>query len=226
MKKTIIIFILLIIAAPAFCATRFYLPSAGTSTITPTFETAAGTWTDISYAAPGHLRCQTTKTYTASGTKSTPNASAGNYLCNQYVSNPIAAQTISGMVSGEIAVTESNGNVNAYSLIIIKIVSREGTVTRGTLLSRTRGIAEVTTTSLGRWTPAPVAINTITAESGDRIVVEVGISCEVQTGANATMTFLDNNTTTDLTEGGGNTLNPWIEFSQDIIFPNTRLIDN
>jgi hypothetical protein len=222
----IVILVVLAAAIPAFAVTRFYLPSSGTSDITPTFETGAAGWTDILTATPGHLRCRRVLTYTATGTKSSLAATIGRFLFNQYVSDPIAAQTIGGGVSGEMAgIVSHTSGVTAYTAIIIKVVSNNGSTTRGTLLSMKQGNTVIPpTTAAGRWTPPPTTLNTVTSENGDRIVIEVGVTAEVMNNPRlATCTYLDNST--DLTEGGASTLNPWVEFNQDILFPSVTMIE-
>lgn len=215
-----------ILSAPAFAATRFYLPSSGAAEITNV--TYGPGWTDTTTTTPARLKCNIYKTFTGLVTRTTVSDKlAGIYLCNQYVSDPIAGQTISGFVSGEAAGAVSGNGINAYTSILIKVVSSEGVV-RGVLLSLTRGNTIFPlTTSVGRWMPAPPkALSSVTAENGDRIVIEVGISREASVGNRlVSLDFRDDNATIDLTEGGANTQNPWVEFSQDIRFPDVTIID-
>jgi hypothetical protein len=141
-----------------------------------------------------------------------------------YVSDPIAAQVIGGQVSGEVSAFEVNGNVNAYSAVIIKVVSNDGLTLRGILLNITVGATEFTNTQYGRITPPISNLSSVTAQAGDRIVIEVGIRRDNQ-NSNANQRFGDSGGG-DLTFADGtevNDYNSWVEFSQDIIFPSVTV---
>ena len=78
-----------------------------------------------------------------------------------------------------------------------------------------------------RKSPKSQNINLVTAESGDRIVIEIGVRRDTMVSKITQQSFGDNSATdltaNDTTETTAN--NPYIEFSQDIKFPSVTLID-
>jgi len=226
MKKYLLFLLVLLAACPAFSATRFYLPSSGTPEISPTPSTSWDRTTDMD-----RVRCTINKFYTVSASKtSTTNATLGtydNFVTRQYISNPIGAQTISGYVSGEIRVSESSGNANAERAVIIRVFSKNGATSRGTLLSTLNGGSEYNTSLRNLYFPARIALTTVTSESGDRIVIEIGTYARGYFYSSYTITHSfgdDNASDLPVNQTETNAYNPWIEFSQDIRFPGVRYI--
>jgi len=216
----IIILLTLVLSSPGWAATRFYLPSSGAAEVSPPFDAA---WDDT--ASADRMRCVTRRLGTAMTDKTIDGAWVTYGICNrQYVSDPIAAQTISGTVKGQLRGYEESTNTDAYSSIVIKVVSNDGSTVRGTLLAKTDGSNEYPTGTLtNRYTPASTAISSVVAESGDRIVIEVGWQKGWRRRM-VTQSFGDNSGT-DLAENETetNANNPWIEFSQDIRFPSVSV---
>ena len=217
--------IMVIPAGSARGATRFYLRGTGAAAaeVNPTYSTS---WGDTSAAAPARLRLSRFVISTTSLTRTTPTDKiAKSYLCNQYVSDPIAGQTISGTISGE-AQGYTSAAVNAYSEIVVRVVSNDGSTVRGTLLAMTKGgTIYPTTTATGRAIPASTSLSSVEAQNGDRIVVEVGITREATTPNRSVSQVFRSDSATDLTEGATAANNPWIEFSQNIIFPSQGLVE-
>lgn len=227
MKKVVLSVIILafVLSASALAVTRFYLPSTGTAAVSPVFTTAG--WGDTTTGAPDRIRCLTHKTNSAITNKAvTVNSSSLTVLNRQYVSDPIAAQTIGGTVQGQLIGACSK---TTYSSITIRIVSAEGTMVRGTLLAIKNGtFAYPDPTAANRYTPVPgTALTVVTPESGDRIVIEIGFD-RTATGNTATNQYFGDNGTTDLGSNESETsttANPWVEFSQDIKFPSVSVND-
>jgi hypothetical protein len=229
MKTLILILIFGIMALPTFGATRFYLPSTGTAVISPAY--AAG-WVDTS--AADNIRCVTQRTNTTMNDEQTGNINTQILVLNrQYVSDPIAAQNITGTVKGQLLGMESAANQDMVSAIGVRVVSNDGSTVRGTLLSITYPVLagnEYGTSHANRYTPVSTAVSSVTAQNGDRIVIEIGCyryaagnppgRCTQRFGDDgATDLPEDQTTTTD-------TYNPWVEFSADFRFlPSVTLID-
>ena len=227
MKRVVFILIILVATSPAFGTTRFYLPSTGTAAISPT--------PDAGWAATGGydgIRCVTQRTNSTMTDKQTNNTNTqGNNLNRQYVSDPIAAQNITGTVKGQLRGDESATNQDMVSAIGIRVVSNDGSTVRGTLLSITYPVLagnEYGPTHENRYTPTSTAVSSVTAQNGDRIVIEIG--CYRYAAGNppgrCTQSFGDDSTT-DLPEDQTTTTadNPWVEFSADIRFPSVTLIN-
>lgn len=200
-------------------ATKFFLPSSGAAEVSPGFSA----WTDTTGA--DRIRCVVNKIYSAFATKGTnAGAGAGTYLNRQYVSDPIAPQTISGYVSGEIRGRYSGTVASPSSEITIKIVSNDGQTVRGTLLALTGGNTEYGTSLTSYWIPPCTALTQVTAQNGDRLVFEIGGNRGAGSSTpTITQDFGDSGTTdeveTQTTQG-----NPWIGFSQSILFPSATII--
>ncbi|MFC1559854.1 hypothetical protein ACFLZ2_01125 [Candidatus Margulisiibacteriota bacterium] len=227
MKKFILLLMVLILSLPSFAATRFYLPSAGAPEITPAYDATWNYTTDADRVRLARFKTNSamndTKATAGSGVDST------SALNRQYISDPIAPQTITGTVQGQVRGLEGGVNDNRVSAVLIRVVSNDGTVVRGTLLNLTypalTAANEYTLTMENRYTPVSTAVNSVTAQSGDRIVIEIGAFIYKKNG-NSTQGFGDSAVAdlpidqTTVTQS-----NPWIEFSQDIMFPGVTVIE-
>lgn len=146
-------------------------------------------------------------------------------LLIQFVSPPIAAQTVSGNVKAIIRASESATNGDFRSQINVRILGWDGTTVRGTLLAHDTGAlaSEWATTLTNRKFPVNYAgsggaLTPVASQDGDRLIVEVGFRCH---GSNANGTIdIGDASVTDLVEDEVGTTgnNPWIEFDNDIVF--------
>ena len=220
---TLVLIVLLagLAAGPAFAATRFYLPSSGAAEVSPAFSA----WTLTTGA--DRLKCVTTRTNTLMINKSTTTTSESvtSLLNRQYVSEPIGAQTITGTVKGQLRGMEDNAAQDMVSCILIKVVSNDGSTVRGTLLNFTYPALsgnEYGTKIANRYTPISASLTTVTAEAGDRIVIEIGAYRYKVGGStgSCTQTYGDDSAT-DLPEDQTTktAYNPWVEFSQTLGLP-------
>lgn len=226
MKAINLILGLIIFIAGASAAngvTRFYLPSTGAAEVTPAFSASWNLTTSAD-----QLRCTTVKQATTMTNKVTANSSSvQNILNRQYVSDPIAGQTISGTVNGQVRGRESNNAMNGFSSITIRVVSNDGTTVRGTPLAITTGATEYSTAVTNRNTPISSALTSVNAQNGDRIVIEIGArQMAASTNRNVTQSFGDDSAT-DLAVDETTTTadNPWVEFSGDIKFPRASIVE-
>jgi len=136
--QVILTLTLVLLAGEARAATRIYLPSAGAADISPpfTFESA---WDETSSFAD-RLRCVTSKInspMTGFGPQVKVATANKDILLRQFVSDPLAAQIISGTVKGTIRASESatNDNLDQVRLKLL-VVSNDGQTLRGVLLAR------------------------------------------------------------------------------------------
>lgn len=140
-------------------------------------------------------------------------------LFRQYVSDPIAAQTISAQtIKMQILGYESNALHNMYVALGIRVVSNDGGTVRGTILSVTKDNVELDANNfVNRQFTATGS--SVVAQNGDRIVVEIGTSGSTTTNHGSNIYIGDNNVT-DLPENDTSTniYNPWLEFAQTINF--------
>ena len=173
--------------------------------------------------------------YPVAGSTFTPPSPQG---VAQFASDPLSAQTISGIVKGQNYAMVSQPGV-ACRAIIIRVFSGDGLTERGILLehlpqtpvSRFAGnfyslIFE------NRHFPPPMQLNPVVCQDGDIIVIELGIMC-FDVGGDLAVVGAWNSGSVDLPEDetsrtmiagpdAANTavggVNSWIEFSQVIQF--------
>lgn len=199
-------------------ATRFYLPSTGAAAISPT--SSAG-WEDTSINS--FLRTVTTKISSTMTTVSFTDSDATNkdILFRTYVSDPIAAQVIASQTVGfQMRCAERALSCNMFLTWNIKVVSNDGSIVRGTITSMERDGTEavVGTLTNRRETSTSTAV---TAHSGDRIVIEVGMGGDPAAGSDHDSDIsIGDDSGTDLPENDTetNAYNPWIEFPNSITF--------
>jgi hypothetical protein len=197
-------------------ATRFYLPYSGAAPVTPDYDV---NWGDTSIAA--RLPLPTSKTSTTITTITFPqdaDDTEKDILFRQYISEPIAAQTITAQtVEFQIRAAEFHALNNLYTTISIRVVSNDGSSVTGTILALTRDATEVTTVLTNRRFTATTS--QVIANANDRIVIEIGMGGDPGPNKDhgSTMSIGDNNAT-DLPEDDTTTdaFNPWVEFPTTI----------
>jgi hypothetical protein len=217
-------------------ATRFYLPSSGTAPVTPPTPTG---WDGTS----GYVvrPCATTKSNTALTTKSnskTVSTSGTNYLNVVFISPQIGAGVISGTFSAVLRGAEDSITRSMFHDLIIKVVSADGQTVRGTLYAgSTAGTSSGTVgaeneeyaTSLTTRIKNGIAVTSVTAQTGDRIQIEIGTKSgyNIASGT-ASINFGDPSATADfaLTSGLTTALCPWVELSATLPPPSTNYTSN
>jgi hypothetical protein len=152
----------------------------------------------------------------------------GNLLHKQFVSGPLAAQTISGTFSIVLRGGESAMSSDASLQIVIRVLSGDGTVVRGTLFGGHTATLNTTQGTLGCEMPtstssfylSAIPLTSVNAQAGDRLVVELGHRYHnvSATSYGAFFTFHDDLSLPEfaLTNGVTTSLVPWIEFSGNI----------
>lgn len=159
-------------------------------------------------------------------------ASAGQDVCvGQYVSPPLAAQTITGTFKMYMEFREANAANDSRAQVVIRVVSNDGSTVRGTLYagdtatSGANPASEFVTTSTNRSFPraglSPATITNIGAiTAGDRLVIEFGWRTHAgHTSADYRWSWGDPTAGVDLPEDEVTTdvsRVPWIEFSNGI----------
>jgi hypothetical protein len=223
-------------------ATRFYLPSSGTAAASPAYATA---WSRTADAA--RLPLVTVKGGTVggdatinSGTAGTDwtNSSSGS-LARQFVSAALAAQTISGTVSGQIRTRNSDLAGGCRVAIVVRVLSNDGATERAVLYSNmpaSPGLSgaspdwirsSTSTAATNRAIPAgaPGGTGTLTSYTclaGDRLVVELGGTRE--TAVKPSRLRFGDDAGTDLpADTTSTTGDPWVEFSATLAFATTSV---
>ncbi len=207
-------------------ATKFYLPhntGLGTAPISPAFSTEWGVTGSAERAA-----LLLTSGQTAITSKTTAsNTSVAWVLNRQYISAPLAAQTISGTISGQVRGNSSNAAAVHSSAVSVRYLSNDGTTIRGTGLPIGSGSSAFTTTLTNRITPTGTTLTNVAVSEGDRIVIEIGARQNASSSNRTATQSFGNNAASDLAfeQTGTAALNPWISFSSNIKFLNSGTIN-
>ena len=200
-------------------ATRLYFNNLAP---TKTLPTVKGTWTDSSSSVVKQLANKVGIAATAGIASS---ATTINFLIGRWQSEPFQVATsfattdtvqyVMGAVVSSITNTVLNFRIHIF------IIQNDGTTVRGTLLNNFTGTGTAwTATATGRTSGNQNLSNNVTAQPGDRIVVEIGYNRTGSSTASRTGTLNYGNTgTTDLTSTDTNvTTRPgWIEFSNNFL---------
>ncbi len=205
-------------------ATRFYFPieGSGAPAVSPAFD---GGWEQTGQAT--RLKLQNKATLSSksvlanTGTRTVPITTTQDILCNQFVSDPISAQLIdiTCLFSLVIRVLESATTANVTLAVVAKVVSNDGGTVRGTLFSSFSLDTEFPTTAATR-IAAQTAVTSVSCQSADRIVIEIGGHAAAPTAATTYTMRQGTSAATDfaLTTALTTDLNPWCEFSNNITF--------
>lgn len=186
-----------------------FTPAAG-------WEKTAGAL--IAKATTGHMATTMATTVIAA------NGTSGNdTLLGQWISSPLDSnQTITGTVKAYARVVESVATLDARSQLVIRVIDSGGTV-RGTLLDFNADAlsSEWQGSLTNRRFPLNSGSNTLTsvnAQTGDRIVMELGARQHATIAGNVSISAGDAATDVAENETGAVANAPWIEFSQTLTF--------
>ncbi len=212
-------------------ATRFYLPASGVAPITPTILTG---WNGV--ATPGFHPALRTKSNTAlaNGTGRLKGSSTApwNRLDRVYVTEQLAAQTLSGNHDVVLAGFESNAAFDAWLQFCLRVVSADGTVERG--IAYAMSTAAAPSTAVGsntqelaisppatrlRWT---LPMTAVAVQAGDRLQFELGYrTSSTSTIYSATFRYGDPTATGDHAVGASGVttdLCPFVQTTMDLAF--------
>jgi hypothetical protein len=218
-------------------STRFYFPSSGAAAVSPAFDSL---WDTTSAAVRLKLTHPKGSTSSVGSGTLTDGGLTGvvDTAAYQFVSDPIVAGAISGTFTLVMNAAQGGGAMDGYLQTCIRVVSNDGTTVRGTLFAG----QTFTTVSANSADPnfelgtidnraIPGTLSSVTAQAGDRLVVEVGWrTCNTSNALQNANFRAGEGTATDL-QGvnngtGGTTDNPWVEFSQTITILDVALAGN
>lgn len=216
-------------------ATRLYIENTAVPPpITPAYSAGWDRTASASRAATSRYKAGTAFLKIGSGGE--VSAALTNGLIRQMVTAPLNGdQTISGTLKGIILAASSSLSADYRSQMRAYVVSGDGSTVRGVLLeidNSTGLTSEWNTTYTSRKFPVAYAgagatLTPVNALDGDCVVIEFGsrvhntsttaFSDGVEVGSNGADRAEDETTTTQ-------SLAPWFEFSQDLVFkPYARL---
>lgn len=140
-------------------------------------------------------------------------------LFGQFVSPALAAQTISGTVTGYARMSIANvTGATVQSRVKITVIDRTGAVV-ATLLNMTSGGSNLTTTLTSYQILNAAAISSYSCAAGDRICIEIGIGRSAGTTARNGSVSFGSSSATNISSAGSTTANnPVVTFSGNITF--------
>jgi hypothetical protein len=204
-------------------ATRFYFPADEAAAVSPGFENVS--WDVSGEAVRRRLSHVKGSSSVAVGTRIDGNFPSIAVLDRQYVSDPLAAQTISGTAKCFLQARESTEDDEVLDVYLAAyVVSNDGGTVRGTLLalgshgSSTELVAAPSSPRAKEVVSPLTALSSVEAQAGDRLVVEIGywgsgadaFAGEANWGENAA-DCPENETETASRAG-------WFELSADLVF--------
>ena len=205
---------------------RFYFPSIRTAPVSPAYYAANKTSdADRIFFSPVKQGSE----MSTKASSETSVTSPYTFVTRQFVSDPLAAQTITGIIKGQIRAMESNIAADFCAGIVVRVCSNTGSSFRGTLLEYLPGslTSEFDNVSLvNRYYPPSTSISDVTTQEGDRLVVDIITKSfnSVSTSYTANHRFGDI-AISDLAEDETDTDddNSWIEFSMNIAFQSDQI---
>ena len=205
--------------------TRFYLPSTGAAAVSPAYSSG---WEDTSIAS--RLKCVVAKISSAMATVSflDNDATDKDILFRQWVSDPIAAQTIAAQtVKIQVRGQEAGEARNMFLAWAIKVMSNDGTVERGVLVALQRDATELDSTPTLTNRGDSATSTQVVALVGDRIVIEIGGGGDpgLASDHDSDLSVGDDNVS-DLPENDTTTTanNPWVEFANALSWHYTSSV--
>lgn len=206
-------------------ATKLYL-SNDDAMFTPT--AFRGTWTNTSGATTHRLSRARSGGATADTAIDNVTTNPLNRCIARFVSDPLAAQSISGTLDAKLVFRETDAAANMTCRIHIWLSTGDTDTVRATLLNQYIDSTEfaVDAANFSAIVLSAVALSTQSATAGDRIVVEIGFSAAnaVSTSYTGAMKFGGVVADADGTESGVTAsfdVSPWIQFSGNLDFNAT-----
>lgn len=157
-------------------------------------------------------------------------ASNQDYMYWQGLTDPLAAQTLSGNFMGTCCCRENSSlNTDAFVQCGVFVVDPSGARVATLVAGQTSGGTEYNNPSANNRmfprnysTGTGPAISGYTCSAGDRIAVEIGTRVTAARNGDTVTMVLGDNGGTDLPTGDGAsnslTASPWVEFSSSLVF--------
>lgn len=218
-------------------ASRLYYDSTAVPTLTPTFASEWDTTTDAVRRALNTSAASSAMTTQSVNEPLNVVTSNLDYLMGQFISPPLATQTIAGTVKGQMRCAENSTGMNARAQLIIRVINRGGDVVRGTLYAGDLTTETASPTSeffsslrnVKMPRGGSTALTSTDVVYGDRLLVEVGMRLHNDVANARIATFrIGDADAADLAEDETDTddNNPWIEFSQTLVFVSDRCTEH
>ncbi|MGG9960170.1 PQQ-dependent sugar dehydrogenase [Ferruginibacter sp. SUN106] len=197
--------------------TKFYLNLNTTAPLSPAFNPG---W-NVTTGATRYIMSPV-KDGSASASKSTniTVVSTGKCLFDQFISAPLATQTITGPLNltGQIRYQLSSlTSASGTGFVYVRLINADGSIASELGNTTTSALAAALTNR----TVTSVNVGTVSITSGQRLCIEVGCSYNVSAAVTRTYSASRGSASgTDLAVDNSTTTanNPWFQFSQTILF--------
>jgi hypothetical protein len=202
--------------------TKLYL-----STASPLWTGAVtdykGTWGNPNFAKIWGTEDPTQITASLSRTGAETSASPTSLGILMLVSPALnGAQTVGGMLDLVIGAMESNAAANMSLRVHAWVTNGTASTARGTLVSNWTETLEVTTTARGTQFVGQVPLTSVAAQSGDFIVMEIGLYTDnlSTTSYTGRLYYGSTSNSVELTSGSSNVTSSlgYAGFTQDLVF--------
>lgn len=217
-KTALIILATVFFHSLAISQTRFYLNTITASSVSPAFNAGWNVTTGANRYEMNPIKDGSTlitRTSSAIGGVAVRKA-----LIDQWVSEPLAAQTINGTFTGQIQFNLNNTtSTTGQGFVYLRVINSNGTIASEVGSSTTSNL----TTTLTNRALVSLPIVGLNITAGQMLAIEVGWNYSVGTSTTRTGTSIKGSSSgTDLTAADnsqtGTTRNPWVEFSQTLTF--------
>lgn len=150
----------------------------------------------------------------------------GDAFNGAFVSDALAAQTITGNVKAQLQTREPNAGNNVFLTLKVLVIAGDGSSVLSTLLAITRDDVETSAVALTNRQFGSTAMGSYACAAGDRVCIEVGLggtpsAASGVNGHNGGIQFGCSASSGDLAEDDTETVatyRPWIEFANTLTF--------
>lgn len=207
-------------------ATRLYL-TADDAFYTP--ATVRGSWSQTASATVQHLGRTKRSNTSAQALAETNATNPWNRLLARFVSDRLAAQTISGNLTFTLLARESNATANMTARVYAYVTQGDTDTPRGTIIAANINSTEFQVDAANHGgIQFSLPLSSLAVSDGDRIVIEVGYSAANGDTTSYTGSIKIGGRDTDATgaetaETSSGTVCPWVEFDGNLGFLDTYL---
>ena len=218
-KPVLVLLTFLLFHCFAFSQTRFYLNLNATPPLSPAYNAGWNVTTGASRFSMHFVKDGSPLANYSSG--STGAAATRKCLIAQWISDPLAAQTITGTFTGqaEFLISSTGGGSTGQGFLYLRVINADGSIATEVGTCTTSNLI----TTLQDRNLISLALGTLNITAGQSICIDLGWNYSA--GANTTRTAsvsAGSSSATDLTLNDNTYTtpveNPWVQFSQTLVF--------
>ncbi len=234
-RRFLLALALVTLSAPVAAQTRFYFPSTGAAAVSPAY--GAGWVQDPGVSRLALVATPIGSAFATVGLGDTGDTlAAGDVLLRQYVSAPLAGQTVSGTLRGVVRGKRGGGSDTISARLAIRVakVATDGTtvteivaITASTNVAASPPIFVTTATALtnrrfevGDVDDFTIDVPSTSISAGERLIIEIGAASNNYTSSRYAVIEVGDASGSDLAEDetGTSQDNPWVEFTHTFSF--------